>query len=44
MNVQGLEVLIKNIRSTNGQFIISVFADDKGFQDEKPIVLKHFKK
>jgi uncharacterized protein (DUF2141 family) len=44
LNAQDIEVLITGIRSTQGQVLISVFKDQKSFDDEKPFTIKYFKK
>jgi uncharacterized protein (DUF2141 family) len=44
MNAQNIELFFSNIESSSGQIILTVYVDDKGFQDDKPIKKFKFKK
>ncbi len=44
LKAQHVEVVIKDIRSTEGQIIIGVFKDNESFKEEKPCIRKKFKK
>jgi uncharacterized protein (DUF2141 family) len=41
---QNIEANISGIRAKQGQIVIKVFKDEKSFQDDKPSMVKKFKK
>jgi len=44
IKAQNTEVTFSGIRSSNGQIRLEVFIDEEGFENEKSVAIKHYKK